>query len=84
MMEKQYALGKVQKQIYPVGKKDEKYKGKRLAGSYGDGLPRTGQKSIYRKQAIFQCSVLCHLKVGQMDHALAMLHFLLIRKGIQT
>lgn len=64
------------KAIYPVEEKGEKCKGKRIAGDYGNGLPKTGQWSIYRKQVVFECSMLCHLKVAQMDHALAMLRFL--------
>jgi len=67
-----------------VGKNGENCEGKRLGGGYRNGLPKTDQRSIYRKQVIFECSMLYHLEVGQMDHALVMLHFLLIRKGIQT
>lgn len=80
---KWYALGKVQKQIYPVAEKGEKCKRKRVGGDYGNGLPETGHRSIYRKQVVFERSVPCHLKAAQMDHDLALLHFLLIRKGIQ-
>lgn len=47
-------------------------------------FPRQARGTFREKKAVFKCSMSCHSKEAQMDHALTVLQSLLIRKGIQA